>query len=168
MSTNLPRSAPPRPDARSTDCRHSRAAFDALFEPIYSRADLSDAAKLLHGRLVSMFRLGASWTQSEIGASLGGWSRQKVWRAVGELVARGLLAVKRIGLGLPNAYTLLGLDSADLEGSAPRFRSGHPEGRPAQHGGRGPLTEKRNERRSAIPTDPGAYLAGPYGAVVRR
>jgi hypothetical protein len=116
------------PTARQ-DCRHSREPFDCSFHVVTSRRDLSDGAKLLHAKLVSMHRLSAAWTQTTLGAAFG-WSRQKVWRCTGELVAAGLVVVIRRGQGRPNSYVLLGIDAADLDGTQPRSRAGHQDGRP--------------------------------------
>jgi biotin operon repressor len=118
------------------DCRHSRAGFHALFVPIARRRDLSDGAKLLHQALVSMVRQRLEWTQAEIAEQLGWASRQTVWRATAELVAAGLLVVRRRGLGLPNEYLLLpteDVSTEDIAAKAPRTpgsRSGHQDDRP--------------------------------------
>lgn len=88
---------------------------------VAERLDLSDGAKLLHATLVSARRMGQGWTQAEIGERIGA-SRQKVWRLLVELVGAGLLEIRRVGLGRPNEYLLLGLPDEDLDGRA----SGRP------------------------------------------
>jgi hypothetical protein len=114
--------------------------------PIAKRGDLSDAAKLLHEALVSMVRQGLRWTQAELAEALGWKKRQKVWRAATELVAAGLLRVKRLGLQRPNEYTLIETDEItqdDIKARAPRVpRSGHQEDR------------SRNVSRARVPSYP--------------
>lgn len=124
MDTRVPRSAAAWQALTPSDCRHNREPFDCLFARVAERRDLSDGAKLLHAALVSRLRTGLAWTQVELGERIGA-SRQKVWRLLGELVAAGLLAIKRVGLGRPNEYELLGIDAEDLAGRAPK------RGRPA-------------------------------------
>jgi biotin operon repressor len=135
MWTQSTRPAAALQAATSPDCRHSREPFDCSFHLVTSRRDLSDGAKLLHAKLVSMHRLGAAWTQTTIGAAFG-WSRQKVWRCTGELVAAGLVVVTRHGQGRPNSYVLLTIDAAALDGTQPRSRAGHQDGRPPAPPGR--------------------------------
>lgn len=136
MDLTVPRPAAALQSPSTADCRHSRAAFHALFVPIAKRGDLSDAAKLLHETLVSMVRQGLRWTQEQIAEQLGWRKRQKVWRAAGELVAAGLLRIKRLGLGRPNEYLLVETDEVtqeDIKARASRDRvpgSGHQEDRP--------------------------------------
>lgn len=128
---SVARRATARPETPA-DCRHAREPFDALFAVIGSRKDLSPGAKLLYGKLVTMHRVGAAWTQTEIGDSLG-TCRQNVWRWTRELVAADLLLVTRLGQGRANAYVLLGVAQEDLDGSASRFKptgSGHQNVRP--------------------------------------
>jgi biotin operon repressor len=129
--STLPRVALPRPDANPTDCRHSREPFDAAFRCINERRDIGPAAKLVHARLVSIHRTGRDETQAEIGEALG-MSRHQVWRAIGELVAAGLVQTIRFGLGRPNGYVLLGLSDDDLSGraSASRPAGGAVAGQP--------------------------------------
>jgi hypothetical protein len=117
--STLPRSTLSRPEPTPTDCRHSREPFDTAFRVVMERTDLSANAKLVHARLVSQHRMGASWTQIEIGEGAG-LSRHQVWRATAELVAAGLLTVIRHGQGRPSSYVLLGIEDADLDGRASR------------------------------------------------
>jgi biotin operon repressor len=142
-------------------CRHSKEPFDTAFACITSRRDLSDGAKLLHAKLVSMHRLGTAWTQTTIGAAFG-WSRQKVWRCTGELVAAGLVVVIRHGQGRPNSYVLLGIDAADLNGTQPRSRAGHqddrPPGLPSEH------TFKVKEQQPKNRNTGSGYGDFPYGS----
>jgi hypothetical protein len=148
VSTDTTRPALLCPDPAPAECRHSKAAFHALFVPIAKRGDLSDAAKLLHQTLVSMVRQGLRWTQAELAEALGWKKRQKVWRAATELVAAGLLRVKRIGLQRPNEYVLVETDEIsqdDIKARALRSagsQSGHQEDRP------------RNVSRARVPSYP--------------
>jgi biotin operon repressor len=120
-----------RPLGAGQDCRHSREPFDTAFRVINERRDISPAAKLVHARLVTLLRTGRGETQAEIGAALG-MSRHQVWRATGELVAVGLVVVRRRGLGLPNGYELVGIPDEDLRGRASRAPgAGHQEAGPA-------------------------------------
>lgn len=159
---------PARPASNPSDCRHSRAAFDAAFVAVGERRDLSDAAKRLHAALISMVRQGLRWTQAQLAAHLGWRKRQKVWRATSELIGAGLVRMRRIGLGKPNAYELVetdGLMAEDIAGKAPRcdvFRSGHQEGRRpnvptrARHSGQKEETKK-----------PDRYTGGRLAAYIR-
>jgi biotin operon repressor len=148
------------PTARQ-DCRHSREPFDCSFHVVTSRRDLSDGAKLLHAKLVSMHRLGAAWTQTTIGAAFG-WSRQKVWRCTGELVAAGLVVVTRHGQGRPNSYTLLGIDAADLDCVPSRSRAGHQDGRQPAAPGRVSFNRLKEEAKNR--TTGSGYGDFPYGS----
>jgi len=164
--------------ATPTDCRHSKAAFHASFAAIAARKDLSDAAKLLHAALVSMVRQGFRWTQAEIAKALGWKKRQKVWRAAGELVAAGLLRVRRLGLGRPNEYTLVetaDVTHEDIRAKAPRERvprSGHQEDRPRTKLARArtSLPKEHGPARTGgytpALTDPSRYLVAPGGGRV--
>ncbi len=168
--SNLPRSALLRPAQTPEDCRHSRAAFHALFLPIARRTDLSDAAKLLHEAVVSMVRQGLSWTQDELAAQIGWRKRQTVWRAARELVAAGLLRVKRIGLGRPNEYHLVEtpeVTQEDIKAKAPRtpgHRSGHQEGRIGNAHARAVLLSQERRQETGY-IRPGQHAG--YGRVAR-
>lgn len=151
------------------DCRHSRSAFHCSFTSIAARRDLSDAAKLLHAALVSMIRRRLDWTQAELARELGWQSRQKVWRAACELVAAGLLKVRRLGLGRPNEYLLVPTDDIgpeDITARAPRVpsaRPGHQDDRPRNARARVPSSPKNEgERRERN------YLEGRYGPLRAR
>lgn len=150
-------------DATPADCRHSKAAFHALFVPIAKRTDLSDAAKLLYEGLISMVRQGYRWTQAEIAEQLGWRKRQKVWRAAAELIAAGLLRVKRLGLQRPNEYTLVeteGVTQEDIKAKAPRShvpKAGHQEVRPRNvpTRARQPEPKKKPDERIPVPLSAG-------------
>jgi hypothetical protein len=175
MTSTVSRPALPRPDATPADCRHSRAGFHCLFTPIAARTDLSDAAKLLHAGLVSMVRQGMRWTQAEIAALLGWRARQKVWRACAELVAAGLLRVKRLGLCLPNEYTLVETEDVtqeDIKARAPRAPgdgAGHPEGRRPNAPARAVNYPKKNDKNQGYTEPPGGrdFLETRYGRLRR-
>jgi hypothetical protein len=174
--------------ANPADCRHSRAAFHCTFGSIAERRDLSDAAKLLHAALVSMIRRRLDWTQAEIADELGWRCRQKVWRASCELVAAGLLKVRRLGLGRPNEYILLPTDDITPEDIAAKAKSergngaGHQEGRRRNAHARAFILSKENRSRSGVYTPPSTggdfletrdhggtdYLATRYGRLVPR
>jgi hypothetical protein len=141
VSNHTTRSALPRPDAKPTECRHSREPFDAAFRCINERRDISPAAKLVHAHLVTLHRTGRDATQAEIGEAVG-MSRHQVWRAIGELVVADLVQTIRVGLGNPNQYVLLGLAEDDLAGRATGRR---PAGR-AEAGQSGP--------RARVPSSP--------------
>ena len=113
------------PDPAHTHCRHSREPFDAAFRCINERRDISSTAKLVHAHLVTIHRTGRDETQTEIGDALG-LSRHQVWRAIGELVAVGLVQTIRYGLGRPNGYVLLGVPIDDLDGRASGSRPAAP------------------------------------------
>lgn len=142
----------PMQPAKPTDCRHSKAGFHCTFTSVAARRDLSDAAKLLHAALVSMIRRRLDWTQAEIAAELGWGCRQKVWRATGELVAAGLLVVRRLGLGRPNEYILLPTAEISPEDIAARAkpdrggRAGHQEGRRPNTPARAFLSDKEKTK----------------------
>lgn len=149
------------------DCHHSREPFDTLFRCVAERRDISPTAKLVHGRLVSQHRLGAAWTQTEIGEALG-LSRHQVWRAIAELIAAGLLLSIRYGLGRPNGYVLLGLDAADLDGSASRRPAGQQGAGPANRARRTPLRKEENRKNREGRRDPNEYRQTRRGPLVRR
>ena len=135
------------------DCRHAKTPFDALFSTVGERRDLSPGAKLLYGKLVTMHRIGAAWTQTQIGDMLG-TCRQNVWRWTNELVAADLLLVTRLGQGRANAYVLLGVPQEDLDGSAPRFKasgSGHQDGRRPDAPRTAPFNEKKTAKNDRYP-----------------
>lgn len=150
------------PDPTHADCRHSRAAFHCSFGSVAARRDLSSDAKLAHAVLVSMIRRGLTWTQAEIADELGWNCRQRVWRAVSELVAVKLVVVRRVGLGRPNEYILLPTDDISPEDIAARAkpdrvrRSGHQEGRRPNTPARAVNSEKKKEE------EPGYIPEGDY------
>lgn len=127
METTVPRSAAALQSPRSADCAHVREPFDAAFRVINERRDIGAAAKLVHAHLVTIHRTGRDETQAEIGEALG-MSRHQVWRAIGELVAAGLVQVIRYGLGRPNGYILLGVDQETLDGKGGRASASRPAG----------------------------------------
>lgn len=150
------------------DCRHTNEPFDVSFRSINSRTDLSSDAKLVHARLVSMHRLGRSWTQAEIGCDLG-LSRHQVWRALEQLKAADLVQVIRIGLGQPNAYVLLGIPDEDLSGRASRRRpagQGMPASRASSRAGTYVPKKKTGKMDLSTPTTKD-YLETRYGRLVR-
>jgi hypothetical protein len=160
------------------ECRHSRAGFHCTFTTIASRRHLSDAAKLLHAALVSMVRRRLEWTQSEIAEQLGWTCRQKVWRAADELVADGLLTIRRRGLGLPNEYLLLPTEDVhaeDIAARAPRTpgdRAGHQEGRipntPARAFNSGKKTTKKRPEYGHKDFDARNYYETSDGSLITR
>lgn len=169
----LARPAAACPACRTSQCRHSREPFDALFRVVAERPDLSDGAKLLHATLVSARRMGQAWTQAQIGERIGA-SRQKVWRLLSELVEVGLLEIRRVGLGRPNEYLLVGIPDEDLDGRASgRPTAGHQEDRPRntkpdayyypkEQGKKSGFST--TERYAALPS--GGYLESRHGAYV--
>lgn len=166
---SIARPASPRPESGSDACRHSREPFDALFAVINERPDIGPGAKLLYGKLVTMHRIGASWTQAELGELLG-TCKQNVWRWTAELVGAGLLLVERVGQGRPNRYVLLGVDRDDLDGRPPAIRmagSGSLDGRP-------PATltarssRKKEHEKMMIQPEQRDYLETRYGRLVPR
>jgi biotin operon repressor len=112
---------------KGADCGHVREPFDAAFRVINERRDIGPAAKLVHAHLVTLHRTGRDATQTEIGEALG-MSRHQVWRAIGELMAAGLVQTIRYGLGRPNGYILLGLDRETLDGKSGRASASRPAG----------------------------------------
>lgn len=158
------------------DCRHSRAGFHCSFTAVAERTDLSDAAKLLHAGLVSMVRQAASWTQAELAALLGWRCRQKVWRAASELVAAGLLRVRRLGLCRPNEYQLTetdGIAQEDIRARAPKAPSpgaGHPDGRRPNAPARAGTYSPEKKITAKIRPDYGSkdYYATSDGSRLRR
>ncbi len=152
------------------DCRHSRQAFDAGFRIVNERRDISPAAKLVHAHLVTLHRTGRAATQAEIGEALG-LSRHQVWRAVGELVAAGLVRVTRRCQGLPNGYELVGVPAEDLDGRASRSRPpgqsvAGQSGPPAYARHSGPKKNPKNVN-GYIPADPAGYWTGRLGEFIR-
>lgn len=148
---------------RGPECHHSREPFDCLFSAVASRDDLSDGAKLLHATLVSRHRTGLRWTQVEIGERIGA-SRQKVWRLLRELVGAGLLLVRRLGLGRPNEYELLGFSEDDLAGSARRPEAGHQDVRRPDASAARTYYPKKNVQESRYkPPSAGGFLETRYG-----
>ena len=146
VNTTVSRSALPRPDATPADCRHSREPFAAAFYCVNGRRDIGPAAKLVHAHLVTLHRTQRDATQSEIGDTLG-LSRHQVWRAIGELVAAGLVLTIRYGLGRPNGYVLIGLDEDDLNGRASGRRpSAKPIAGPPGARARGPSTPRKDDK----------------------
>lgn len=97
--------------------KRAKAPFDALFSAIVRRKDISPQAKLVYAKLTTMNRLGAAWTQAEIGYHVG-LSRHQVWASLQELIAVDLVEPIRYGLGRSNGYKLYGVDEADLTGTA--------------------------------------------------
>lgn len=171
------RSTSSRPEHSSADCHASREPFDAAFRCINERRDIGSDAKLVHARLVTNHRLGRDETQTEIGQALG-LSRHQVWRAIGDLVAAGLIQVIRYGLGRPNGYVILGVDRETLDGTSGRASASRPVRAPqaGQSGtpARGFLSSKKNGKndQSTVPEkdylqtrDHGStdYLATRYG-----
>jgi biotin operon repressor len=151
---------------QQSDCLHSREPFDTVFRCVAERRDISPTAKLVHGRLVSQHRLGAAWTQAEIGEALG-LSRHQVWAAIQELIAAGLVVTIRYGLGRPNGYVLLGIDADSLEGRADRQQAA------GQGSGSRARTYVRKEMgvRTGVyrpPENPQDYAAGRYGPLPPR
>lgn len=149
------------------------------FRAIGARRDLSDAAKRLHAALVSMVRQGLHWTQAELAEHLGWSSRQKVWRATTELLAAGLVRMRRLGLGRPNSYELVSTDEIsreDLAGRAPRLeasRAGHQQDRPRTAPARArqfPQIRTRKEPgyTSIAAVDAARYTTGPLSGVYVR
>lgn len=159
-----------RQSSESTNCHHSPEPFDTGFRRINERRDISPTAKLVHARLVSQHRLGAAWTQAEIGESLG-LSRHQVWRAICELVAAGLVLVIRYGLGRPNGYVLLGIDQESLDGKRGRASGSRPD---AQKGAGRPGTDARHpirkEEKRKNQTIPGTstMFSGAYSQYIHR
>jgi hypothetical protein len=89
-----------RQPSSTTDCHHSKAEFDTLFRQIAQRRDLSPVAKLVHGALVSLHRIGKSRTQVKIGEMVG-LTRHQVWTGLHELAASGDILIVR---ALARAY----------------------------------------------------------------
>lgn len=152
MSSHTTRPATALQADSPTDCRHSREPFHALFRVIATRRDISPVAKLVHQALVSMRRTGKCWTQTEIGEEVG-LSRHQVWKGLSELIAAGLVRTTRRGLGQPNTYELLGLDLADLDGTAPR----HQDAGQHNPASRRPTTPKNSGKDQKQTGIPGAY-----------
>jgi hypothetical protein len=139
---------------KSTDCHHSKAEFDTLFRQIAQRRDLSPVAKLVHGALVSLHRIGKSRTQVKIGEMVG-LTRHQVWTGLHELAASGDILIVRIGLGQPNDYILLSIDADDLRPvrKQPPGQSGHSRARTS-------LPEEKGRKNvSHSGYDVAAYLA---------
>lgn len=119
--------------------------------------DLTLATRAVHAACVSLHNLGrlGRVTQAEIAAHAGVGLRSVV-RAMKQLVVAGFVAMKRRGLGLPNAYELIG------PGSAKRARTPAPYGRAAQHWQPRPKNDSKKMNRDTTPAlgyDVGAYLA---------
>lgn len=149
MQQSIQRSGVPCPDLQPTECHHSREPFDTGFRCINRRTDISPTAKLVYHRLVSQYRMlargqGEPATQAQIGEDIG-CSRHQVWRALGELVAYGLVEVHRHGQGKPSTYTLHGIDAENLSGKASR-PAGHQEA--GQSGGTTRTHSFKNNRKS--------------------
>lgn len=106
---------------QDTTPRQTALPFHAAFAAIEERRDLGSGPKRLHALLVSSQRLHASWTQAEMAAHLG-VSQRSIVRWSQQLVDVGLLLMKRLGQGRPNAYTLQGIDEDNLAGRAIRRR----------------------------------------------
>jgi biotin operon repressor len=151
-----------RPSGTGQDCLHSREPFDTLFRCVAERRDISPAAKLVHGRLVSQHRLGAAWTQAEIGTALG-LSRHQVWAAIQELIAAGLVVTIRYGLGRPNGYVLLGIDTASLEG-----RSSRQQEAGQGSGSRARTSVRKEQRKNEVFRTPVDYTVTRLGHVPPR
>jgi hypothetical protein len=84
------------------------AAFDQIPAAIQRRDDLTSGAKRLYGLLMSVQRMRAQpdyrWLARELAASV-----RSIVRWVQQLVAAGLIAVRRRGQGLANLFVVLAL-----------------------------------------------------------
>lgn len=150
--------------------RQSSAPFDALFGVIASRRDISSDAKVVCAKLVTLHRTGRQLTQAEIGAETG-LTRHQVWAAIQELVGAALLRVKRLGLGLPNVYTLLGVPQVDLDGRAWFRKVRLPDsGQPGSDHRRQPTAKKtaKNVTGYRPYQPPVSYAQGRQGTVPAR
>ena len=170
-NTSTQRASTPNP----ADCKHVREPFDQSFHVVGRRADLSADARLLHAFLVSLHRTARTLTQAEM-AQEAGLTRHRVWAALRDLVADGLLRMVRYGLGRPNGYELLGVDAADLDGRAKPETGVRPVRKPysGQSGNlaRGYVYTPKNDERMRYPgVRTSGFLEtreGHYRDVVRR
>src|SRR3990167_10238048 len=87
-----------------------RAGFTHIPNLVFARADLGPGAKLCYMALLSYaWQQGQCFPGQERLAAAIGVSRQRASIYVEQLVAAGLVAVTRRGLGLTNVYRLLSL-----------------------------------------------------------
>ena len=129
--------------------------YHKLIRRVAERRDLSPGAKLLYGALVSQQQMGRRWTQTEIGATIGA-SRHQVWRWTSELIRAGLLLVKRVGLTMPNLYTLVGWIGRASGGPA---QAQQGAGRPGA-GPETPFSKKKERPGKQLPGHPVYGFAG--------
>ena len=146
-----------------------QAGYDQIPAFIQQREDLTSGAKRLYGLLQSVQRMKAEpdydWLAVELAASA-----RSIVRWVAQLVAAGLIAVRRRGQGLPNLFTVLALVTSGPDTtSAPKVTDWQIPTR-ARHSGPKETPKNWNENRNrsaridpSIPADPAAYWTGRLG-----
>jgi hypothetical protein len=110
--------------------------FDQIPAHIQRRDDLTSGAKRLYGLLCSVQRMKVErdyrWLAAELAASV-----RSIVRWVQQLVAAGLVAVRRRGQGLTNLFVVLALGTSGMDTPAtPRVTGSQP---PARAGTYGPV-----------------------------
>jgi hypothetical protein len=132
--------------------------FDQIPAHVQRRDDLTSGAKRLYGLLCSVQRMKIErdyrWLAAELAASV-----RSIVRWVQQLVAAGLVTVRRRGQGLTNLFVVLGLVTTGMDMTAtPRVTGSQP---PA----RANLSPKENTRRSGSPARkaPSDYARSPEG-----
>lgn len=104
----------------------SAAAFDQIPAAVQRRDDLTSGAKRLYGLLQSVQRMRAQpdyrWLAAELAASV-----RSIVRWVRQLVAAGLVAMRRRGQGLTNLFVVLALVTSGMDIPAtPRVTGSRP------------------------------------------
>lgn len=109
----------------ATDCRHSRAQFDAYFREALKGRGLTSDERVIYAYLVSCTRQAKGAPVEATIATIAEdceTSYHRTWAALKRLSEQQLVRTKRRGLGLSNTYTLLPIDGvlelSDIVGKA--------------------------------------------------
>lgn len=92
--------------------------YDAIPRAVQGRDDITFGAKCLYGALRTAQNTRRQMTYAELAEHIHASTRSIV-RWVQQLVAAGLVAVKRRGQGLPNLFVLIGVTSGGAHLAAP-------------------------------------------------
>jgi hypothetical protein len=150
--------------ARQDSFQRRDSAYDQLPAWLQRRDDLVGNAKRLYGLLASAQRTGWQPTYQEIAAELCA-SVRSVVRWVQQLVAAGLISVRRRGQGLTNILTVLALVTSGAATAASVVVTTW------QTSTRKPSLKEGNRKKPGylpIPTAASAYLQTREGTLRRR
>lgn len=144
-----------------------RVMFDAIPLAVQTHPDLGRGPKDLYGALNSAANLNEDWTQQALADRLV-CSVRSVIRWSQQLVAAGLLEVRRRGQGLANRYILLGpvVQRRSDRRARPQMTAWQPPIRKAPPTAQGGRTVPAGGYPSGRLFD--AERFGRYGALVRR